>query len=143
MRVHALILTSALVLTACEGAPPVVASSAASIPAAVACGDAPGLRQQAAADRRQVDDSRSDHERISAGSRANFFAALAVIADLKCQGLPPAADADVNAALQLAGKADTTNSVYEKTRSFHEASFLATRAIEMTVRPASTTQQPE
>jgi hypothetical protein len=100
----------------------------------VNCGDAPQLREHAGNDRRRVDQSRSDHERISIGSRANFMASLAVIADLKCKvTLAEAADT-LEAALESARKAEGNTSVYEKTRGFADADFQAHRLIEQLVQ---------
>jgi hypothetical protein len=108
-----------------------IAESPSSALTAVNYGDAPQLRQRAAEDRRRVDQSRSDHERISAGSRANFLATLAVIADLKCRVPHAEAEEVLKLALAAARKAGATDSVYEKTRGFNEATFAATRAVEL------------
>lgn len=102
----------------------------AAVPAAVNCGDAPQLSQRAAEDRQRVIGSRSDHERIATGSRANFLSSLAVIANLKCRDAGAAVDDSLNAALAAARNAAATKSVYEKTRGYQEATFLATRVIE-------------
>src|SRR5688572_26031328 len=90
-------------IAACDGANTGVNASArrAPAPSAVNCADASELRQRALADRRQREETRSDQERIVAGSRATFFAALATVADLKCkmtlaeadEALKPAFDA--------------------------------------------------
>jgi hypothetical protein len=108
-----------------------IAESPSSALTAVNCGDAPQLRQRAAEDRRRVDQSRSDHERISAGSRANFLATLAVIADLMCRVTHAEAEEVLKPALEAARKAEATDSVYEKTRGFNEATFAATRVVEL------------
>ncbi len=98
------------------------------IPAAVNCGNAAQLRERAASDRTRVGQSRSDHERISVGSRANFLATLAVVADLKCKVTHAEADEALRPALEAARKAEESDSVYEKTNGFNDASFMATRA---------------
>ena len=134
MRLQALTLALAVLtsVAGCDG-PQVLSVELveSAIPTAVNCGNGPQLRQRAADDRRRVDESRSDHERISVGSRANFLASLAVIADLKCTVIRTEADEPLKTALEAAHKAESTDSVYEKTRGYHQASFAATRAIDL------------
>ena len=111
-----------------------VAESAGTMPTVVNCGDAAHLRQRAADDRRRVDESRSDHERISIGSRANFLASLAVIADLKCKVSSAGADEALKPAFEAAQRAETNKSVYEKTRGFAEADFMAHQVIDSLIQ---------
>lgn len=106
-------------------------SPSSAFPNAVNCGNAAPLRQLAANDRSRVGQSRSDHERIWVGSRANFRATLAVIADLKCRVTHAEADDALKPAFEAARKAEATDSAYEKTRRFNEANFAATRAVEL------------
>ena len=138
MRVRTLLLVLAVPtsIAGCDGTHTasleIAAESASSaIPTGVTCGNAPELRQRAANDRSRVGASRSDHERISVGSRANFLATLAVIADLKCRVTHAEADDVLKLAFEAARKAEATDSVYEKTRGFNEANFAATRAVEL------------
>ena len=140
MRVRTLPLVLAVLtsIAGCDGTHTtsleIAAESASSaIPTGVTCGNAPELRQRAANDRSRVGASRSDHERISVGSRANFLATLAVIADLKCKVALAAADEALNPALQAAREAQSNASVYEQTRGFHEADFLARRAVDLLI----------
>jgi hypothetical protein len=75
-----LVLAPLIALTACGSDYP----AASWAPTAVSCTDAPQLRQRALDDRRQSDDANSSQAKISSGTRASFFASLAIIADLKC-----------------------------------------------------------
>ena len=134
MRTRMLFPAAALIaLAACEG-PRVVAESAGALPTAVNCGDATQIRQRAADDRRRVEESRSDHERISIGSRANFLASLAVIADLKCKVSSPEVDEMLKPALEAARSAEANASVYEKTRGFARADFTAHQVIDLLIQ---------
>jgi hypothetical protein len=114
--------------------PPVVSSG---VPAKVSCADAQGLRQHATDDRRQVDAVRSDHQKIVLGSRANFFASLAVIADFTCRATLPGLDARLKPAFEAARRADETKSAYEKARKWSEADFIATEVITAFVQQMS------
>ena len=129
------ILTS---IAGCDGAQHVSGgiseSPSSAIPTAVHCGNGGQLRQHATNDRSRVNESRSDHERISIGSRANFLASLAVIADLKCKVSSPEADDMLSPALEAARKAEANSSVYEKTRGFAGADFTAHQAIDRLVQ---------
>lgn len=136
MRMATLALALAVLasVAACNGERRVVAESRSVPPLAVNCGDAAQLRQHAADDRRRVDESRSDHERISIGSRANLLASLAVVADLKCKVSSPEVDDLLKPALEAAQEAEANASVYEKTRGFAGADFTAHRVIELLVQ---------
>jgi hypothetical protein len=135
MRMRALPLVLAILasVAACDSGRQVVAGSRSVIPPAVNCGDAPQLLQRVAADRRQIGESRSDHERISVGSRANFLGTLALIADLKCKVVLAEVDEALKPALEAARQAESNASVYEQTRGFHEADFLARRAVDLLI----------
>jgi hypothetical protein len=132
VRTWPLALTVLMSIAGCEREPVLsadIVEASSGIPAAVTCGNASQLRQRAANDRSRVGESRSDHERISVGSRANFLATLAVIADLKCKVTDAQADDAIKPALEAARRAEETDSVYEKTRGFNDAGFAAMRAI--------------
>ena len=134
MRVRALLLAAVLMsIAGCDGpstlSVELMEAPSSAIPTAVNCGDAAQLRERVASDRTQVAQSRSDHERISVGSRANFLATLAVIADLKCTVTSTEADDLLKPALEAARRAAENDSVYEKTRGFIDAHFAATRAV--------------
>ena len=144
MRARTLLLALTVLtsIAGCDG-PQVLSVEVveSAIPTAVSCGQSGQLRERAANDRSRVGESRSDHERISLGSRANFLATLAVVADLKCTVTGTDAEEPLKAALEAAHKAESTNSVYEKTRGFNEANFAAIRALklltERLARPAT------
>ena len=98
-------------------------------PTAVNCGDAAELAQQAGDGRRQRDETNSDQERIVASNRATFYASLAIIADLKCKLSLPEADEALKPAFAAAGKAEATNSFYERAVWWGDAAFLATQVV--------------
>ena len=129
------ILTS---IAGCDGATHVSVelreSPSSAIPTAVHCRNGGQLRQLAANDRSRVGESRSDHERISIGSRANFLASLAVIADLKCKVSAPEIDDTLKPALEEARKAEANASIYEKTCGFAEADFTAHQVIDSLIQ---------
>ena len=125
-----LVLALTSCLPACESRPDLSVDIVEPMPTAVNCGDATRLREQAAHDRRRVEQTRSDHERISVGSRANFLASLAVIADLKCKVAVAEGDDTLKAALEAARHADANHSVYESTNGFNAANFKATQVVE-------------
>lgn len=135
MRLRTLFLALMVVplITGCESRAETSVEVVEPIPTAVNCGDAPQLRERAGADRRRVEQSRSDHERISLGSRANFLASLAVIADLKCKVTFTSADETLKRSLDLAREAESSDSIYEKTRRFHDADFTARQVIDMLI----------
>jgi len=128
MRLLALIsvLATSVAVTACGGG----AAPAAPAPTAVGCGDAPQLRQRAIDDRRQSAELSSDQERIYVGNRANFFASLAIIADLECKVAPAAADEALKPAFEAARKAESTRSMYERAFRWGEADFIASQVID-------------
>ena len=136
MRVRTLLLVLAVPtsIAGCDGTHTasleIAAESASSaIPTGVNCGNAPELRQRAADDRGRVDESRSDHERISVGSRANSWPRWP-LSRISSAGSPRRGRGPLKLALEAAHKAEATESVYEKTRGFNQASFAATRAID-------------
>lgn len=132
MRVRALLPTLAplVALTACGSAPKVVPPA----PTAVACADAPQLRQRAVDDRRQAGELKSDQDKVYIGSRANFFASLAIIADLKCKVVLPEADEALKPAFEAARKAESTRSFYERAIRWGEADFKASEVIALLVQ---------
>jgi hypothetical protein len=141
MRVLAMVPAAMVLgaLTACSG-PQVGADfvDGDSVPKTVDCEDARDLSNRATEDRRRVDESHSDHERIVVGSRSNFLASLAVVASLRCKVTMPEVDEAVEGALSAARGAAAASGVYEKTRGFNDATFHATRVAElMTARIAS------
>ncbi len=87
------------------------------VPTAVNCADASRLKQHAIDDRQRIAKTRSDHERIYIGNRANFFASLAIVADLSCRSTLPAADDAVTLALAAAREAAASSSMYERAKS--------------------------
>ena len=138
MRTSVPVLAILTSIAGCDGAQNVSVelreSSSSAIPTAVHCGNGGQLRQGAANDRGRVDESRSDHERISIGSRANFLASLAVIADLKCKVSAPEIDDTLKPALEAARKAEANSSVYERTRGFAAADFTAHQVIDSLIQ---------
>ena len=137
------VLSSALVglvaVAACCGADQGVSASARSAPAptAVSCADASDLRQRALDDRRQREETRSDQERIVAGSRATFFASLATIADLKCKVTLAEADDALKPAFDAARKAEATSSFYERAAQWGEANYFAAQVVPMLTKELS------
>ena len=113
-----------------------------SVPTAVNCADAPMLTQRAAEDRHGMGDVRSDQEKLLIGSRANFVAALALLAELKCRVVPRDADDALKPALEAARMADATDGFYEKAHWWSEAGFIATQVVRGLIQqlPASTLQ---
>ena len=104
------------------------------VPTAVNCADASRLKQRALDDRLQITETRSDHERIYLGNRANFFASLAIVADLTCRTTLPAADEAVTLALAAAREAAASSSMYERAKKWGEADSRATDAIAFLVQ---------
>ena len=100
-------------------------------PTAVNCADASDLRQRALDERRQREATRSDQERILAGSRATFFASLTTVAELKCKVTFAAADDALKPAFEAAHKAEATESFYESAVHWGEAAFISTQVVEM------------
>jgi hypothetical protein len=105
------------------------------VPTAVNCADVSDLRQRALADRRQREETRSDQERIVAGSRATFFASLATIADLKCKVTLAEADGALKPALDAARQAQASDSFYERAALWGEANYLAAQVVAMLTKP--------
>ena len=124
------ILAGLVAITACARTNNVSARSSPP-PTAVACADASQLRQRALDDRRQRDETTSDQERIVTGSRATFYASLAIIADLKCQVTLAEADEALKLAFEAARKAEATHSFYERAVHWGEAGFIATEVVSM------------
>lgn len=101
-------------------------ASSVAVPTEVRCADAAHLRQGAADDRRRGAALRSDQERVSADDRSNFFASLAVIADLKCKAVVVEADEALRPALDAARRAETARGFYETAHLWNQATFTAT-----------------
>lgn len=127
-----LVLVALVTLAACShvGATP----PASTIPAGVSCADAPQLRQRAADDRLKSEASRSDHEKIVVGSRAGFFAALALVADLKCKVTLAATDEALEKAFEAARQAEATRSMYARAQKWSEAAYITTEASAILIR---------
>jgi hypothetical protein len=119
------------------------APAALQLPATIACADAPELRQSAAEDRRLAEASRSDQERIVAGSRATFLVSLAIIAELGCAGPLAGADQPLGAALEAARQADEASSFYVAAGRWTEAGFLATQAIAILIGERTAPPEPQ
>ena len=129
-------LAALMLITACGGGTTGGSdlARAAAVPMAVSCDDAAQLRQQAADDRRRSEESRSDQSRVSIGSRANFFASLAIVAELKCKGTLVETHEALTRALDAARKAEAARSFYEAAYLWGEAEFVATQVISMLIQ---------
>jgi len=106
-------------------------------PTAVSCEDAPQLRQRALEARRQSVETTSDQQKIVAGSRATFYASLAIIADLKCKVAVAEADEALKQAFDAARQAEATRSFYEEAVYWGEACFIATQVVPMLMKQLS------
>ena len=136
MRMRARLITAALpVLVACNGgADPAEEIEASSALTAVACADASQLRQWSRDYRRQSDDAASDQRTITIGERANFFASLAIIADLKCRMSLAEADEALESALEAAREAQNAPNFYNTAVSWGRANFAAAQVIDLLVQ---------
>ncbi len=99
------------------------------MPTSVHCADAAPLRQRATDDRRQSEGATSDQVKVTVGNRANFFASLAVIADLECKVTLVEADEVLRSAFDAARKAEAASNFYEAAHRWGEANFMATRPV--------------
>jgi hypothetical protein len=108
--------------------------TAAALPRAVGCSDASGLRERAAAERRRAAAETSDQARIVLGTRANYFALLAIFAELSCRVRAPDAQTALTRALDAAGRAVAASSFYEKVGHWSDAQSFVTDAIAALVR---------
>jgi hypothetical protein len=135
MRVQnlSLVLAAVAALASCGGNN-ATSDPPASVPTTVSCGDVQQLRQRAADIRGRAGTLTSDQEKINAGNRARFFASLAIVAALKCHPMLADADAALQPALEMARKAETTRSFYERTIQWGEADFLATQVSAMLIQ---------
>lgn len=134
MRVPVLSVAPAVLVTlAACGSDPSLARPAPA-PAAVSCLDAPQLRQRGNDDRRHSVERKSDQEKIYIGNRANFYASLAIIADLKCKVPLAGVDDALKPALEAARKAETTRSLYEMAQRWGEAAFIAAQVVALQVQ---------
>ena len=129
-------LAALIAITACENGNKVADDDRppSSVPTAVSCTDAPQLRQRALDDRRRSDETKSDQEQISIGSRAVFFAALAIIADLKCKVTLADADEALRPAFDAARSAEDASSFYEVAQKWDEAALVAAQVISLLVQ---------
>jgi hypothetical protein len=103
-------------------------------PSAVSCQDAAQLRQRAADDRRLSVGSSSDQDKVVAGSRATFYAALATVAALKCEVTMPAADEALQPAFDAARTAHAAGTFYEEAVQWGDAAFVTTQVVPMLVQ---------
>ena len=109
--------------------------SAAPLPAAVNCEDAAQLRDRATEDRRSSSARSSDQEKVDLASRAQFIAALATIADLRCKVSPADADDEIlRRALDAARDAESTGSFYARTLKWQEAGLIADEAVGVMIK---------
>ena len=135
MRVVPVVLLcfSLATLAACSGASDVPTSvpAAIRIPDTVQCADASGLRDRVAGERESVGALTSDQDKVDAGSRANFLASLATIADLRCRVQTADAGSDelIARALDAGRTASETAGFYERNVRWSEATLLAQDAI--------------
>jgi hypothetical protein len=136
MRRRARLITAALlVLVACEAGDDSTSDIDASLPlTSVVCTDAPQLRQWSRDYRSQSDDVASDQRTITIGERANFFASLAIIADLKCRTTVVEADEALASALEAARKAQDAPNFYTTAVSWGRANFAAAQVIDLLVQ---------
>ena len=104
------------------------------VPSSVSCADAARLTQHATDDRREIGKSSSDHERIYLGNRANFFASLAIVADLTCKTTQAPAEETIALALAAAREAAASSSMYERAQKWNEAGSRATHAIALLIQ---------
>jgi hypothetical protein len=124
------------VLTGCgaDGEAMDEASAATSVPNAAGCDDASEWRQRSAEARSEGLESSSDQARITRVKRANFFASIAVAADLRCIVSVDEGGQAVGVALDAARAAEGARSFYEQTIRWGEAQHAANGAIELLVR---------
>jgi hypothetical protein len=129
-------LAGLVAIAACDAANKGGSDSARPSPAptAVNCADAPHLRERALDDRRRSDKTNSNQEKIVTGSRATFYASLAIIADLKCKVTLAEADEALKPAFEAARKAEATRSFYERALQWGEAGFIATQVVPMLMK---------
>jgi hypothetical protein len=127
-------LAALLATTACEQGGS-ASSRPSPAPTAVACADAPELRQRALDDRRRREQTNSDQERIVTSSRATFYSSLAIIADLKCKVTLAEADDALRPAFEAARKAEATDSFYERAVHWSDAGFIVTQVVPMLMKP--------
>jgi hypothetical protein len=104
------------------------------VPTSVGCQDAAQFRQRANDDRRDGARLKSDQGKVSTASRANFFASLAIVAELKCKVTLAEADEAVRAALDTARKAEGARSFYDVVYLWGDADFKATEAASLLIR---------
>jgi hypothetical protein len=136
MRSGFLIVAAVAMLTGCgaDGEGMDGATAAISVPNASSCGDASQWRQRAVETRSEALELSSEQARITYGNRANFFASMAVAADLQCIVSLNDGDLAIEAALDAARTAESARSFYERTIHWGEAQFAANGAIELLVQ---------
>lgn len=103
-------------------------------PIAVGCADAPEFMRTAADERRASGESRSDQERIVLGNRADFFASLGIIAELRCSVQSDRADGPLMMALEAAQQAESESGFYASAFGWTDANFLASQVIALLIR---------
>lgn len=119
----------ALTVTAACDRPGGPGPTGSPVPTAVACADAPRLRQRAAEEQLQVAETTSDQTRIVGASRASFYVSLAIVADLKCRVASADADTALSAALAAARSAEAAGTFYETAVRWTEAGVAASQAV--------------
>jgi hypothetical protein len=124
------------VLAGCapDGEAPGGTSSAIAVRDATGCDEAAHWRQRSAEARSQGLQSSGDQARTNHINRANFFASMAVAADLQCIVTSDEGDQPIAAALEAARNAEAARSFYEQTRHWGEAHHAALQAIEVLVQ---------
>lgn len=133
MRVRELTYLPALLLLAsCDAASD--APDATAVPAAAECADAGPLRQRVSDDRLRMTEVSSQQTQVVLGSRANFMASLALVAQLGCAVTLPDGDTALEAALEGARAAVEASSFYEQATRWNEANYALAQLIENLVQ---------
>ncbi len=129
-------LITLLLLASCTDASeaPDAAALATAVPVSAECADAGPLRQRVADDHLRMTEASSQQTQVVLGSRANFMASLALVAQLRCVvSLPDGADA-LEAALGVARGAQEASSFYEQATRWNEANYTLTQLVEHLVQ---------
>lgn len=113
------------------------------VPPTVVCSDTASLRQRAADDDQRVHNSPSDQAKIVLAGRANFFASLAVVAELTCRNpIDAESGGSLQAALQVAREAEAGSTFYGRAAKWSEAISTVIRVIAIQVaHPPTATEQ--
>jgi hypothetical protein len=138
-------ITAAALAAACGGGSVAEgrAGAAAAIPEAAACRDAPEWKQRAAETLGGGLESSSDQAQVSRFSRANFYSAMAIAAELQCITAAGEAGPAVTAALEAAREASNTRGFYAQAILWGEAQQAAHRAIEVLVQQLPALDVPD